>query len=756
MKNILHILLFFTFNIIFISINAQDPAYPTATLISNDTAFCESGKPLLKVAFTGEKRFAFAYKIGISTYWEGTIKLSETQGDHTIDENYIEIEVPSAVSSDASIEIVRVYDSNYQYVPNDPNNSGVEVTGQVMNCEVFERPSPSAGVYDPICGYELTFNGTVTDPTHTIYWNDMTGVGTYSDINSPTSSFTADQEGDVTFILTEINGVCTATDEATVKFLGSPTATLNSSGEFKFCSSDSDPDFISMDIAFTGNAPFNYKINEGVYTSDGDTDNPSIEVFASGEYSITEVSDVNGCYAPAEDITGTQIVTDLKPDVDAGDNQNVCGDQYVLQAQLNSGNSGLWTSSVGSIFDVASDKNATATYSGFDLKQDVTFTWTETEPEMGCSDYDDVIITFIEYPELIIPTISDKICQGNSTYMDYTLTGNGPWNLTYTDGLTTEHINGIEVSSSSFEFTPSFDETMNLESQTLYSFTRVEDALGCVKDYNNERLYAVSVDEKPIADIGVVDVAVCGKKIVLDPQITIVDGIWSGEGVFTANEDGTTTFTASDFGESTIKWDVINGACNDISDQRTITFKKVPYPVNAGEDRIIYGTLDFDLNAEAFDNIPDAEGMWTSLELTDIKSPNDSITAVSVDDYGIYNFVWTTSIPGLECEDWDLDDTVQIKVKKLIIPTGFSPNNKDGNYDFFKIYGLENLTNTKLTVFDKRGKLVYKCEDCYNKWESEGWNGIGKDGALLPGGTYYIVFESDELSEPRKQYLIIR
>ncbi len=749
MKIILHILLFFVLNI-YSSLYSQNP---TVTVTSSDVAFCESGSATLTVDFTGDAPFNFMYKI------DGSYLLGSAAQDIYSTSSSLDI---ADINTSTTIEVVRVYDNVHQYDSDNPMGSGVAVTGESMVVQIDEMPTPSAGVYDPICGYELTLNGTVTDADHTVYWNEQTGVGTYSDINSPTSTFTADQEGDVTFILTEINGECTATDEVAVTFQGSPTAKLISDGEYKFCSTDSDPDIVSFGVEFTGNEPFSYVIKNNTNSFNqgpsGLNDHVQYTVTSSDQYYIYSVTDDNGCEASAEDITGTQIVTDLKPTVYAGEDQLVCGSQYVLQAQLNSGNSGSWSSSEGDIFDLVSDKNAIATFSDFDLKQDVTFTWTETEPEMGCSDNDDVVITFVEYPELVIPNVNDEICEGNSTYMDYTLTGNGPWNLTYNDGLSTQPIDGIEIASSSIEFTPTFDQTMNLQSQTIYSFTRVEDAMGCVTDYNDEKQYTVLVDEKPIADIGELPDEVCGKILKdLNPQTTIVDGTWSGEGVFNTDEDGITSFTASDFGEATIIWDVVNGACNDVSDQRTITFKKVPYPVNAGEDKIIYGTLSFDLNAAAFaDDVPDAEGEWTSLELADIKSPNEFITDVSVDDYGIYNFVWTTSIPGLECDDWDLDDTVQVKVKKLIIPTGFSPNTADGYYDYFKIYGLENLNHTKLTVFDKRGKLVYKCEDCNNIWGSEGWNGIGKDGSLLEQGTYYIVFEADELSEPQKQYLIIK
>ncbi len=91
-----------------------------------------------------------------------------------------------------------------------------------------------------------------------------------------------------------------------------------------------------------------------------------------------------------------------------------------------------------------------------------------------------------------------------------------------------------------------------------------------------------------------------------------------------------------------------------------------------------------------------------------------------------------------------------IIIKKLLVPNGFSPNG-DGKYDVFNIYGCSNITNNKLSVFNKFGRLVYKKSNYQNDW-----NGVDNNGSKLPDGTYYVVFEGDELNKPIKSFLVIK
>tara|TARA_B110000003_G_scaffold133075_1_gene135123 strand:+ start:19649 stop:27697 length:8049 start_codon:yes stop_codon:yes gene_type:complete len=80
------------------------------------------------------------------------------------------------------------------------------------------------------------------------------------------------------------------------------------------------------------------------------------------------------------------------------------------------------------------------------------------------------------------------------------------------------------------------------------------------------------------------------------------------------------------------------------------------------------------------------------------------------------------------------------------LPTGFSPNNDNFN----DVYLIRNagpelgvppcdwLTNTKLTVYDRWGSVVYESNDV-----TQPWDGTNLNGVQLPVGTYFVVFDAN-------------
>ena len=90
-------------------------------------------------------------------------------------------------------------------------------------------------------------------------------------------------------------------------------------------------------------------------------------------------------------------------------------------------------------------------------------------------------------------------------------------------------------------------------------------------------------------------------------------------------------------------------------------------------------------------------------------------------------------------------------IKDNDIPNLFSPND-DGVSDEFKINGIEEFPNFKLTIFDRWGSEIY----AYN---NEGrtnpiwWNGR-KDGKIVPVGVYYYTLDyNDGTTKPTTSFI---
>lgn len=745
MKIIPYILLFF---ISFISLSILSQDAPTATVISSDIEFCESGDALLQITFSGDAPFSYMVQIGNGSY--------EIGGDNIYDYNY---ERSFEVDESCEISVLRVYDSNYTYDSSDPLGSGVEVTDQSMSVVVYDMPEPNAGVDDDPCGLEYTLSGTVTDASHDIWWSDMSTSGSFDDDSSPTATFTSNGAGALTFTLNEKNGVCEASDDVMIEFKGSPTATITNTEDFEFCSTDDLIDQVSIDITFTGNAPFDYVIqnNTESYSLSASDLNETIEytLSYSDSYSIKSLSDSNGCVANEDDIVGSKIVTDLKPNTFAGDDDLSCGTEYVLQATLSEGSGGVWsTSASGVAFTDSGLETTTVSSSSY---QYVTLTWTETDDDMGCVNSDEVIIHFAEPPTLSISETSDQICEGSSTYMEYTVTGNSPWSLFYNNGAGTLTESGITSSNNTLELVPEYTSDGNIQNVIEYDFTSVVGAYGCETTYA-DLVYSVYVDEMPVANAGIDD-EVCSTEVGLDATPSIGDGQWSivtagAGGEFADETDPYTTFWANSFGEIGLRWTEVNGTCSS-SDQVDVVFQESPYPVYAGEDSIIYARdnialyasdFDYDLYLEDYQPI----GTWSLLEEGSaiIEDEHQYNTRVTNLQEGLYSFLWTATIENSDCAS--IVDTVNITVKDIFAPTGFSPNGDELN-ETFQILGASNITNNKLSVFDRYGKLVFSTTDYNNDWR-----GTDLGGSDLPEGTYYYVFEGEELSKPIKKYLILK
>jgi gliding motility-associated-like protein len=88
-------------------------------------------------------------------------------------------------------------------------------------------------------------------------------------------------------------------------------------------------------------------------------------------------------------------------------------------------------------------------------------------------------------------------------------------------------------------------------------------------------------------------------------------------------------------------------------------------------------------------------------------------------------------------------------VHDLTVPTLITPN-ADGRNDYFYLEGLEELAGNQLTIFDRRGMMVYRNDNYKNTW-----NGVDYKGRNLPDDTYFYVLRTGN-GRSRAGYVVIR
>jgi gliding motility-associated-like protein len=186
----------------------------------------------------------------------------------------------------------------------------------------------------------------------------------------------------------------------------------------------------------------------------------------------------------------------------------------------------------------------------------------------------------------------------------------------------------------------------------------------------------------------------------------------------------------------------ISGGCSSVSPV-TVTGLQPP-TANAGPDQFLTYLFHTTLNAAP----PGAgeTGTWTTEEGSGVfDNPNDPATRVSELSMGENILKW--SVSNSVCTP--AFDYLMITVRNLTVPTLITPD-MNGKNDFFFLEGIEALGKTELTVFDRRGMLVFETADYDNNWY-----GIDYNGKALPDDTYFYVLRSEN-GLSLSGYIVIR
>ncbi len=220
-----------------------------------------------------------------------------------------EVHYFTIVISDPTISVT-TYSGTDEYVSAD----------QTITYEIYGTPSPSVVSPPAVCGLEAELVAdTSWSDVSTYFWE--VSDGELSNETESTAKIKADKPVTYNVILTETaGGLCSASVSDTIQLLGTPTAELSyddnpENDPIVVCTSNAEVLPFGAIVSLTGYEPFAVEMSDGQSfdnLTDGDA---GIEILASKADVITlaRVTDVNGCEAYEQDMTGEVVVVDRRP-----------------------------------------------------------------------------------------------------------------------------------------------------------------------------------------------------------------------------------------------------------------------------------------------------------------------------------------------------------------------------------------------------------------------------------------------------------
>ncbi|WP_040497736.1 hypothetical protein, partial [Fulvivirga imtechensis] len=262
-----------------------------------------------------------------------------------------------------------------------------------------------------------------------------------------------------------------------------------------------------------------------------------------------------------------------------------------------------------------------------------TYVYRWTEVNGGCSDYDEVTVTFYE------PTVADAgPATAEECDLDIALGG-----IQSIPGSTASwSVVAGNPADITFSSTTIFNPTATSTAYGTYTFRLTETNGNCSSTDD----ITVTFTEQPVADAGAGG-NVCGKDAGNPFTFTGVSstgtGTWtqqSGPGVsnFTDNTSATTTVTVDTYGTYVYRWTEVNGGCSDY-DEVTVNFYE---PTVADAGPATAEECDLNIQLLGVQSIPGSTASWSviagnpadiTFSSTTIFNPTATSTA-----YGTYTF----------------------------------------------------------------------------------------------------------------------
>ena len=354
--------------------------------------------------------------------------------------------------------------------------------------------------------------------------------------------------------VTDANSCSPATVTGSSQVTVNPLPTVAINGDATICEGE------STDLAFTltGTGPFDVTYNDGTTDVDllgiSDGHLEAVTPTSTTTYTLISVSDANSC-SPATVTGSAQVTVNPLPTVVISGDVTICeGESTDLTFTL---------TGTGPYDVTYNDGTADVPLTGISDGhiETVTPTVTTTYTLVSLTDATSCIPASVMGSATVTinpaPTVSISgdatICEGESTDLLFTLTGVGPYNVVYNDG-----INNINLTS----ITDGHLETVSPTGTTSYTLVSIEDANNCLSSGVTGSA-TVTVNPLPVITLEAQG-PFCLTDATTDLVATPTGGTWSGTGITDA-ATGTFDPAAAGAGTYTITYEVLENGCSDFA-----------------------------------------------------------------------------------------------------------------------------------------------------------------------------------------------
>jgi len=354
------------------------------------------------------------------------------------------------------------------------DNSGCTVAG-TGSFQIVVNPLPTVVISGggPVCASDplptVTFTFTGTAPFNFTYTDGTTPV-TVTGHNSTTFTISTAPVGTYSVTALSDANTCAATTFGTpIAVSVNPLPTASASGGATICANA----LPTITFTFTGTAPFNFTYTDGttpVSVTAHNSTTFTIPNAPAGTYSITALTDANGCVATSFGTAQTVIVNPLPTVVISGGGVVCASDPLPAVTFTFTGTAPFNFTYTDGTTPVTVTAHNSTTYT---IPTAPAGTYSVT----ALSDANTCAATTFGIPVAVtvnpLPTANASggttVCAGSLPTVTFTFTGTAPFNFTYTDGTTPVSVTAHNSTTFSISNAPA----------GTYSVTALTDASTC-------------------------------------------------------------------------------------------------------------------------------------------------------------------------------------------------------------------------------------------------------------------------------------